>query len=221
MTSRGEVVAIGEFKIRNSEEFPYEIPRFSYIIVKEAENTYASTCIDLHIDGDGATPDEAEANMGENVYDFLCVNFAKDRGNGPAWDYLKELYVIDENSKESWDVFSRYKLDLAKEGIKTDVACELMERVFSLKEEIDSLAKLNTTKEEELKVLRVRDDEQKEEIERLEQENQAILAAAKKKIEQLEQEKKMILAAAIKFTADVREHYEMYGWSEYNWSETR
>ena len=172
MISRGEVVAIGEFKIRNSEEIPYEIPRFSYMIVKEAENTYASTCIDLHIDGDGTTPDEAEANMGENVYDFLRVNFAKGRGNGPAWDYLKELSAIDDNSKELWDVFSRYKLDLAREGINTDFACELMENVSELSKEIERLTNLYITKEEELKALRIRGNKQKKEIERLEQENQ-------------------------------------------------
>jgi hypothetical protein len=174
MTSRGEVIAIGEFKIRNSEEFPYEVPRFSYIITHEAENTYASTCIDLHIDGDGATPDEAEENMGNNVYEFLCVNFAGDRSKGPAWDYLKELSEIDANSKESWDAFIRVKFDLAKEGIKTDCVAGLMENVSALREEIDRLTDLNTVKEKELKSLQTQGNKQKKEIERLEQENKIL-----------------------------------------------
>jgi len=138
--------------------------------------------IDLHIDGDGTTPDKAEENMGKNVFEFLCVNFANNRGDGPAWDYLTELFQIDDNSKESWDAFSRFKLDLAKEGIKTDLASELMERVSVLKEEIDKLTNLDTTKEEELKVLRIWMNKQKKEIERLEQEKQMILEMAQKTI---------------------------------------
>jgi hypothetical protein len=182
MTSRGEVVAIGELKIRNSEEFPYEVPRLSYIITREAENMYASTCIDLHVDGDGITPDKADENMRKNVFEFLCVNFDKDRSNGPAWDYLRELSTIDENSKESWDAFNRFKVDLAQNGRKTDWASELMEKISALREEIARLTDLNTTKEEELKALRIQGNKQKEEIERLEQEKQMleeILAIAK------------------------------------------
>ena len=109
MTSRGEVVDTGEIIVYKSDEFPFEVPRLSFIIIKEDENTYASTCIDLHIDGDGTTPDEAVENMGENVFEFLRVNFANNRGDGPAWDYLKELAEIDENTKETWDAVSRYK----------------------------------------------------------------------------------------------------------------
>jgi len=182
MTPRGEVIAIGEFKIRKSEEFPYEIPRLSYIIIQEAENTYASTCIDLQIDGDGTTPDEAEKNMGENVHEFLCVNFTKDRGEDLGWNYLKELFAIDENSKELWNAFSDFKLDLAIIGIKTDLASELVERVSVLKKEIDKLINLDTTKEKELKVLRTWINKQKKEIERLNQEKQIILEAAEKAV---------------------------------------
>jgi len=177
-TSRGEVVAIGEFKIRNSNEFPYEIPRLSYIIVKEAKNTYASTCIDLHIDGDGTTPEEAEKNMGENVFEFLLVNFSKDRHNNSAWDYLYELFEIDENSKEAWDAFSKFKLFLAKENIKADFASELMERVSILKDEISRLNNLNTTSEGQLRILKMWINSQERKIEKLQQEKQFILNAA-------------------------------------------
>ncbi|MDR1836637.1 MAG: hypothetical protein LBQ89_03160 [Treponema sp.] len=206
MTSRGEVIAIGEFKIRNSKEFHYEIPRLSYIIIHEAENTYASTCIDLHIDGDGTTPDEAEANMGENVFEFLCVNFHNNRGDGPGWSYLKELFAIDKNTKETWDAFNNFKLDLARKGIKTDLASELMERVYVLKEEIDRLTNLSTTKEEELKVLRIWINKQKKEIERLNKEKQMIMEAAEKAVQ----------LTALQF--QTLRYFEMYN---SNWFEKR
>ena len=153
LTSRGEVVAIGELKIYKSDEFPYEIPRLSCITIKEDENTYVSTCIDLHIDGDGTSSDDSEGNMGKNVYEFLCVNFANNRGDGLAWDYLKELAEIDENTKEIWDAFSRYKLDLAKEGKQSDYVSEVMECVSALKEEIERLKDLNTDKEKKIQEL--------------------------------------------------------------------
>ena len=178
-TSRGEVHAIGEFKIRKSEKFPYEIPRLSYIVTRESKNTYASTCIDLHIDGDGSTPDEAEENMGNNVFEFLCANFAGKRGNRSAWDYLEELFSIDENSKESWDAFNRFKLYLAKKGINTDVASSLIERMSGLNGEIDRLNKLDITKEKIIKKCIISLYEQKKEIEKLEQEKMVIQEVAK------------------------------------------
>lgn len=169
-TARGEVVAIGEFKVRNSDEFPYEIPRLSYIIVQEAKNIFASTCIDLHIEGDGATLDEAEVNMGKNVYEYLCINFAKNRGDDPAWIFLNELVLIDENTKESWDAFNLFRFDLARKGIKTDLASELIE-VFS---------DIIRAKEKEIKDLRINNKKQKEEIEHLNQENQKFMEVAEK-----------------------------------------
>jgi len=76
-----------------------------------------------------------------------------NRGDGPAWDYLKELAEIDENTKETWDAVSRYKLDLAKQGKKTDIISEVMKHVSELKDEIEKLRKLNTNKEKKIKRL--------------------------------------------------------------------
>ena len=179
MTPRGEVIAIGEFKIRNSPEFPYEIPRLSYITIQDSENTYASTCIDLHIDGDGTTSGEAEKNMGENVFEFLCVNFAENRSKNPAWNYLKELVTLDENSIVLWNAFNYFKLNMANKGLKTDFASDLMERVSTLKGEIARLTKLDTTKEKEITLLREWLSKQIVEIDRLNQEKQMIQEAAR------------------------------------------
>ena len=146
-TNRGEVFAIGEFKIRKSKDFPYEIPRLSYIITKEDKDTFASTCIDLHIDGDGKTPEDAEAAMGENVFDFLSANFYKKSNNVSIWEHLEELFEITEISKESWNAFSKFKLKLAKNGINTDMATELLERIYSLTNEINQLKEHDKNKE--------------------------------------------------------------------------
>jgi hypothetical protein len=180
MTARGEVVAIGELKVRKSKEFPYEIPRLSYIVVQEAENIYASTCIDLHVDGEGATLDEASENMGKNVYAFLRINFADNRGDGPGWDYLKELSAIDENTQETWNAFNFLKIELSQKGEKTDLAAKLVENVSALRKKVARLTNLNQHKEKEIRVLRSANKRQKQEIERFDQEKQKFLEDAEK-----------------------------------------
>ena len=174
MTSRGEVVAIGEFKPRNSKEFPYEIPRLSFIIVQDSIDTYTSTCIDLHIDGDGVSQEEAAMNMGENVFEFLRVNFKGNRANGAAWDYLNELFDIDDNSRELWNTFSRFRISLSKRGKRTDFASELMEHINMLRREIYKLASLHKSKDHDLKEMRSWLNKQKEAIDLLNKDNQRL-----------------------------------------------
>lgn len=182
MTLRGEAVAIGEFKIRNSEEFPYEVPRLSYIIIHDSKTTYVSTCIDLHIDGDGGTPEEAEANMGKNVFEFLCANFAKNRSKGRAWDFLKELMTINDNSKQLWNAYSYCKIELGRGGLKTDLASDLIDRVTVLKSEIERLTKLDTNKQNTIRQLLAWLSKQKKEIDRLNEEKQMISKEKSKEI---------------------------------------
>jgi hypothetical protein len=170
MTSRGKVVAIGELSIIKSEEFSHEIPRLSFVIVSYGKNSFVSTCIDLHIDGDGTSMDEAKENMGNNVYEFLCVNFRKNRDKNLAWDHLKSLVMIDENSKELWDAFTMFKFELARKGIKTDKSTELYEFLSKLKE------KINTFKHDKYKEISNTQmqkwiSEQNKEIARLHEEN--------------------------------------------------
>jgi hypothetical protein len=177
MTPRGEVASIGEFKFLYSKEFPYEIPRLSYIIIKESEKTYASTCIDLHIDGDGATPKEANKNMGYNVFEFLRANFIERRAKDPSWDFLVELFSIDDNSKVLWDAYNKFKLSLSKRGIVTDAATVLVDYVQRLNEEIDRLNGLDISKEEALKRMGALIEEQNKVIEQLHKEKKQIQAA--------------------------------------------
>jgi len=103
--SRGIVVGIGTLKVFPSNTFPYEIPMLSFLVVQEQENTYSSICMHLHIDGDGASPEEARESMKDRILEFLDENFKGNRANGPAWDYLNELFQIDDTTRELWDAY--------------------------------------------------------------------------------------------------------------------
>jgi hypothetical protein len=105
ITSRGEVVGIGKIKVFPSSNLPYEIPMLSFLVVKELENMYSSICIHLRIDGDGASPEEARESMKDRILDFLHENFTPDRALGPAWDYLKSLFLLDDTTRELWDAY--------------------------------------------------------------------------------------------------------------------
>ena len=115
-TARGEVVGIGKIKVFPSNNLPYEIPMLSFLVVKEAENTYSSICIHLRIDGDGSSPEEARENMKDHILDFLQVNFTEERAQGPAWDHLKELFLLDDTTRELWDAYGPCRFNFSKTG---------------------------------------------------------------------------------------------------------
>jgi hypothetical protein len=143
-TSRGEVVGIGKIKVFPSNNLPYEIPMLSFLVVEEQENTYVSICIHLHIDGDGASPEEARENMKDHIIEFLYTNFKGDRSEGTAWDYLNELFLLDADTSELWDAYRTAQIRYAKSGIQTDVTAELLDRIEHLQNQVN---KLKTVKE--------------------------------------------------------------------------
>lgn len=162
-TSRGEVIGIGELKIFSSKAIPYEFPMLSSVVINDADNSYVSTCIDLHIDGDGFKPEIAIDNMINNVMEFLRVNFAEIRNKERAWDYLKELSIIDDNSVELWNAFSVLQLTLFQEGLKTEIIPKLLEYFFRQEEEIKKLSiKKEKIKQEITHLLDWISDQQKE-----------------------------------------------------------
>jgi len=120
--SRGVVVGIGELKVFPSNAFPYEIPVLSFLVVQEQENVYSSICMNLHIDGDGASPEEARENMKEHILEFLDENFKGDRAKGPAWDHLNELFQIDDTTRELWNAYRTSEIKYSQHEIKTDIA---------------------------------------------------------------------------------------------------
>ena len=142
--SRGDVVGIGKIKIFPSNDLPYEIPMLSFLVVKEQENVYSSICIHLHIDGDGSSPEEARENMKDYILEFLYDNFKENRPEGPAWDHLNELFLIDDTTRELWDAYRTSQIKYSKEGLITDITAELLDRIEKLENQLN---RLRTVKE--------------------------------------------------------------------------
>ena len=139
--SRGEVVGIGKFKIPRTEKFDYEIQLLSFLSIKDkdAEDSFISTCIHLHIDGYGKTEEEADRNMMKNSSFFLSQNFSK-LSIEDAWDNLRDLFKSDDWSNELWNAYHEYQIQLSMEGQQMmDPAAELFSQLMEL-----------TKKEEEL-----------------------------------------------------------------------
>jgi len=133
--SRGNVVGIGKVKIPKTQEFNYEIQLLSFIDIQESENSFISTCIHLRIDGYGKTIEEAEEDMVENIYYFLCENFRKLPYEN-AWDNLFDLYKSDEWSNELWNAYHEAQIHLSMEGTSTDNIASLSDRLKQLEKRI-------------------------------------------------------------------------------------
>jgi hypothetical protein len=130
--SRGEVVGIGKFKILRTEEFDYEIQLLSFLSIKEAENSFISTCIHLHIDGYGKTEDEADENMMKNASFFLSQNFSK-LSIKDAWGNLSDLFKSDDWSNELWTAYHEFQIQLSIQGKQMmDPAAELVSNFLQL-----------------------------------------------------------------------------------------
>ena len=147
---RGEVVGIGKIKVFPSNKLPYEIPMLSFLVVKEQENTYASICIHLHIDGDGTSPEEARENMKDHIIEFLYENFSGDRANGTAWDYLTELFLLDETTHDLWNAYRTAQVRYSERGINTDITAELLARIENLENQISRLKSVREKLEKKL-----------------------------------------------------------------------
>jgi hypothetical protein len=136
--SRGVVVGIGKVKIPRTQELNYEIQLFSFLDIQESENSFISTCIHLHIDGYGKTVEEAEADMVENIYYFLCQNFQKLPLEA-AWDNLLDLLKADEWSNELWNAYHEVQVILSMQGKSTDNIADLMSRLKQLAKRVKEL----------------------------------------------------------------------------------
>ena len=152
-TSRGNVVGIGKIKLFPSNNLPYEIPMLSFLVVKEQENTYSSICIHLHIDGDGASPEEARENMKDHIIEFLYANFNGERAEEAGWNHLKELFMIDETTCELWNAYRTAQIRYSQSGINTDITAvtsELLDRIEHLQNQINRLVTVKEKLEKKL-----------------------------------------------------------------------
>jgi len=148
--SRGDVVGIGKLKVFPSNNLPFEIPMLSFLVVQERENTYTSICIHLRIDGDGASPEEARENMKDHIIEFLYDNFKGERFEEAAWDYLDELFQIDDTTRELWNAYRTAQVKCSQHGIRTDITSELLDRIEKLQNQINKLMTVKEKMEKKL-----------------------------------------------------------------------
>jgi Zn-dependent peptidase ImmA (M78 family) len=151
--SRGKVVGIGKVKIPKTQEFTHEIQLLSFLDIQESETSFISTCIQLRIDGYGKTIEEAEEDMDESIYYFLCENFNKLSAED-AWKNIKDLYKSDEWSNELWDAYHEVQIQLSINGIAIDNTAGLLMRLEYLEERIKEWE--TRVENEELEKARVR-----------------------------------------------------------------
>jgi hypothetical protein len=147
-TSRGEVVGIGKVKMPKTQDFKYEIQMLSFLVIKESEDSYISTCIHLHIDGYGKSVEESYYDMFESIFYFLYKNFEKLPVE-KAWENLEELFLSDEWSCELWNAYHKVQIQLSMKGISTDNTEQLFKRIKQLEARVKRLKSEEARKLEE------------------------------------------------------------------------
>jgi len=116
-TPRGSVIAIGRFKVPKMpvHGFDCDIPDFSFIVIKRGadENSsfkwdggaFIATCIQMQMDGYGATISEACNDMSDKVRDYIYENFKNPEHREDAWENLFELLRPNEHTNMLWDKY--------------------------------------------------------------------------------------------------------------------
>ncbi|GHV92663.1 hypothetical protein AGMMS50268_31660 [Spirochaetia bacterium] len=137
--SRGEVFGIGKFKVSQDQHFDYVIPMLSFIVIKESDNSFVSTCIHLRIDGYGKTEKQATDDMIENALFFLHENFTDPRCKDQSWQNLADLFKTDAWSNELWDAYHAVQIELSIQGRETDTVASLRERIGQLEMRVKRL----------------------------------------------------------------------------------
>ncbi|MDR0877643.1 MAG: hypothetical protein LBN21_06290 [Treponema sp.] len=132
--SRGEVTGIGKLKVFPKSSFPYEIPMLSFLVVKINSDAYVSTCIQLQVDGYGEDPEKAREDMRENCIEFLHENFSNPKAREKCWENLHTLFA--GSSQELWVAYRTVQLDLAEQGVSTDITSFLIDRIADLEQQI-------------------------------------------------------------------------------------
>jgi hypothetical protein len=151
---RGRVIGIGRVKIpRMKEEFDYEVPLLSFVVIEKKEGGYISSCIHLRIDGYGQNADDAQIDMIDNILYFLDENFNNPNYAGYCWANMLDLFEANESSSALWDNYHAFQIMLAERGCATDqysplqLLRELLEKIEALEREVQELGKKIATTE--------------------------------------------------------------------------
>jgi hypothetical protein len=139
-TNRGEVLGIGKLKVPRGGDFNFTIPMFSFLVIKEPDGGYVSTCIHLQIDGYGKTEQDAILDMIDSVTLFLHENFTNPVCKDMAWTRLEELlHESTHQETELWDVYHRVQVRLSMLGKSTDNTEELGKWINQLQKRVECL----------------------------------------------------------------------------------
>ena len=111
-TIRGKVVGIGQMKIPPTNDFNYEIPPLSFIIIQKPDGGYVSSCIHMQTDGYGDTMIDAQVDMVDNILYYLDANF-NDKEH--CWTNLLGLFEMNERTIALWNTYYAFQL-MASEG---------------------------------------------------------------------------------------------------------
>ncbi|MDR0639203.1 MAG: hypothetical protein LBG27_09975 [Spirochaetaceae bacterium] len=144
---RGEVIGIGTFKIKKSAMLKLEIPRLSFVLIKEADASFIAVCIHLQTDGYGKTMEYAILDMIDNAYYMLKENFLNSCRE-KAWESLEEWFQCDNWASELWNAYHSVQIEMAKQGRPTDNFDILEQKLESLERR---LGKLELEESESLK----------------------------------------------------------------------
>ncbi|MDR2897426.1 MAG: DUF3450 domain-containing protein [Spirochaetaceae bacterium] len=139
-TIRGKVLGIGKLKIPKSTDFNFIIPALSFLVIKETDDSYISTCIHLQIDGYGKTEEKAILDMHRSVNFFLQEIFSNLEYADMAWVRFGEL--LSESTHQGtdlWEAYHKVQIYLSKLGISTDETETLKKWIKQLEKRVERL----------------------------------------------------------------------------------
>jgi len=139
MSLRGEAVGIGRVKIPKTSYFNYEIPLLSFVVIKKEDGGFVSVCINMRIDGYGATENEAQEDMVTNISCYMCENFGNEKFSKCCWLNMLDLFKSNERSGILWDKYHAMQLRLAERGVATDSHSELQKKIKALEDKVEKL----------------------------------------------------------------------------------
>jgi hypothetical protein len=162
LISRGEVIGIGRIKVPK-KMFKREIPRLSFIVIKENEESFVSTCIHFHIDGYGLNLESSVDDMETKIKFFLKKNF-EELDKKSAWNNLRNLSHSSAWANDLWSAYHDVEFGLAEEGEATDTLDDLIERIYELESKTKNLEAIKSSLEKGMSELESKNIDLKKEL---------------------------------------------------------
>ena len=132
----GDAVAIGKINLLPSDEMNHHMPMLHFIVLKSLQGIYSATCIQLRVEGYGATVASSLNDLKENVLNFVRGTFKNAPLPEDAYGSLYSRMEIDPWAAEWWNACRKLQMRLSLRGIKTDFYEELEEGINTLKKRI-------------------------------------------------------------------------------------